>query len=121
MSSAISQRHDFPASFGIAVAEQAGINEARGRRIEALMDEQGWGPSHLSEVTGAHRNLITGWKAGKPVSSDHMERLAVALETTRRYIETGEGDSHYPRGLPPLLLLRQMAEEAPEGPAAPKS
>jgi transcriptional regulator with XRE-family HTH domain len=111
MSSTTAQRTTFPVSFGSAVAEQAGINEARGRRIEALMDNQGWGPSDLARVMRVARTLIYGWKAGKPISSEHLERLAVALETTRHYIQTGEGDAHYPRELPPLLYLKQLAEE----------
>lgn len=111
MSSTTAQKPCFPATFRASVAEQAGINEARGRRIEALMDNQGWGPSDLARVMRVARNLIYGWKAGKPVSSEHLERLAVALETTRHYIQTGEGAAHYPRELPPLLYLKQMAEK----------
>lgn len=86
-------------------------NPERGRRIEELMDRSGWTPAPLGRAMRVDRGLIYGWKAGKPISSDHLERLAVALETTRHYIQTGEGDAHYPRGLPPLLYLKQLAEE----------
>lgn len=74
------------------------------------MTRQGWQPSSLARVLRCHRNLITGWKAGRPISSDLLERLAVALETTRTYIETGEGEPHYPRTDPPALILKQLAD-----------
>jgi len=86
-------------------------NAARGKRIEELMDRQGWSPSDLGRAMRVDRTLIYGWKSGRAVSSAHLERLAVALETTRHYIQTGEGDAHYPRELPPLLYLKQLAEE----------
>jgi len=89
----------------------AGIDPARGQRIEDLMTRQGWSPSHLGRVLRADRKLIYGWKAGRPISSDLLERLAVALETTRLYIETGEGDAHYPRSEPPALILKQLADD----------
>ena len=39
-----------------------------------------------------------------------VERLAVALETTKSYIMTGEGPEHYPGEVPPALLLKQLAD-----------
>lgn len=92
------------------MAEKGGVNPERGERIDALMTRQGWQPSHLARVIGVHRNRISDWRAGRPISSDAMERLAVALETTRLFIETGEGDAHYNRGVPPALLLKQLAD-----------
>jgi len=93
------------------MAERSGVNPARGERIEALMTRQGWQPTALARVLRCDRNLIPGWKAGRPISSDLLERLAVALETTRLYIETGEGDAHYPRTDPPALILKQLADD----------
>jgi hypothetical protein len=87
------------------------VNKARGERIERLMTRQNCGVSHLARLVDVDRKAVYGWKAGKPIDPAYFERLAVALETTQRYIETGDGDSHYPRGLPPLLLLKQMAAE----------
>jgi transcriptional regulator with XRE-family HTH domain len=92
------------------MAERSGVNPVRGERIEALMARQGWQPTALARVMRCDRNLITGWKAGRPISSDLLERLAVALETTRTYIETGEGDAHYPRTDPPALILKELAD-----------
>jgi len=99
------------------MAERGGVNGARGERIEALMVRQGWQVNALARAMGVHRNLISGWKAGKPISSDALERLTVALETTRLYIETGEGDAHYNRGVPPALLLKQLADSLGLDPA----
>lgn len=89
----------------------ANIDPARGQRIEDLMTRQGWSPSHLARTIGADRKLIYGWKQGRPVSSIHMEGLAIALETTRTYIESGEGEMHHPRADPPALILKQLSED----------
>jgi transcriptional regulator with XRE-family HTH domain len=90
------------------------VDAERGRRIERLMDLQGWKPTPLARVMRVDRTQVYNWKAGRAISSDSLERLAVALETTRLYIETGEGEPHYPRGAPPELLLRQLAAAADE-------
>jgi hypothetical protein len=110
MSRALSQKPVVPVSFRSAMAERGAVDTARGERIERLMTRQGWQTNSLARVMRVHRNRISDWKAGRPISSDALERLAVALETTRFYIETGQGDAHYPRGLPPALLLKQLAD-----------
>lgn len=86
----------------------------RGHRIERLMDRQGWNPSGLSRVMRVDRGRIYDWRSGEPISSDLMERLAVALETTRLYIQSGEGPDHFPRGEAPELLLRQLLDDPEE-------
>jgi transcriptional regulator with XRE-family HTH domain len=86
----------------------------RGERIETLMTAIGWTPAPLARALRVDRKRIYGWKAGESISPDMLERLAVALETTRHYIETGNGDHHYPRGEPPLLLLKQLADALEE-------
>lgn len=96
-----------------------GADKARGQRLEELIAKQGWQTSHLARVIGIDRKRLYGWKAGEPISSDALERLAVALETTRLFIESGEGPEHYPRGEAPTILLKQLADavaelEAPE-------
>jgi transcriptional regulator with XRE-family HTH domain len=92
------------------MAERGGVNHARGERIEMLMTRQGWQTNSLARALRVHRNRISDWKAGKPPSSDALERLAIALETTRTYIETGEGKQHVPREMPPAVILMQLAD-----------
>lgn len=85
------------------------------------MTTVGWKPKALARAMRVDRGRIYGWKAGEAISPDMLERLAVALETTRHYIETGKGDRHYPRGEPPLLLLKQLADALEElGPEEPQ-
>jgi transcriptional regulator with XRE-family HTH domain len=85
-------------------------DQKRGERIEVLMTAQGWGPAALARAMRVDRKRIYGWKAGEAISSDMLERLAVALESTRRYIETGEGDPYYHRETPPALILKEIAD-----------
>ncbi len=85
-------------------------DKERGRRIERLISEQGWDIAHLARLIRVDRKVIYGWRQGKGISSEALERLAVALETTRRFIETGEGPAHYPRGAAPAVLLKQLAD-----------
>ncbi len=123
MSTTFSKSGDFATKFFPAMADER-RDPRRGERIEELMTAVGWKPAALSRALQVDRARIYGWKSGDAISPDMLERLAVALETTRRYIETGEGDRHYPRGEPPLLLLKQLAdaleeltaEDAPERP-----
>lgn len=110
MSRALSQKPVIPFNFPAAMAERGGVDTARGERIEALMARQGWQPSDLARAMRVHRNRIADWKAGRPISSPLLERLAVALESTRLYIETGEGDPVYHRETPPALILKELAD-----------
>jgi hypothetical protein len=117
MSTTIPKAQQFPTNF-LALMAGEKVDPVRGERIERLIDRQGWGPSHLARVMRCDRSLIYNWKAGKEISSDLLERLAVALETTRLYIETGEGDAQYHREEPPAVILKQLADAAEEERAA---
>ena len=110
MSRAISKKILVPVNLPAAMAERGGVDTARGERIEALMTRQGWQPSDLARAMRVHRNRIADWKAGRPISSPLLERLAVALESTRLYIETGEGEPYYHRETPPALILKELAD-----------
>jgi transcriptional regulator with XRE-family HTH domain len=90
----------------------ASRNPQRGERIEQLMTGQGWRPAPLARALRVDRKRIYEWREGAGISSDMLERLAVALESTRAYIETGEGDPFFHREDPPLLLLTQLADAA---------
>ena len=94
----------------LACMTQPGADEERGKRIEALMTRQGEDPSHLARIMRVDRKLIYNWKVGKPISGESLERLAVALETTKRYIMTGGGPDHYPGKEPPALILKELAD-----------
>lgn len=113
MSTTIPKPPQFPVRFFPAMADET-VDLGRGRRVEELMTAVGWKPSALARALRVDRGRIYGWKSGQSISPDMLERLAVALETTRRYIETGEGEPHYPRGDPPALLLKQLADALAE-------
>jgi transcriptional regulator with XRE-family HTH domain len=90
------------------------FDKARGERIEQLMTAQGWTPAHLARVIRADRKAIYEWKDGKRVSSEALERLVLALGTSRRFIETGEGEMFVPREEAPAVLIRQLADALDE-------
>lgn len=99
-------------SFPALVAED--LDKARGERIEDLMTAQGWNPTHLARVIRVDRSLIYDWKDGRRVSSEALERLVLALGTSRRYIETGEGEPFVPRDEAPAILIKQLADALAE-------
>lgn len=101
-----------PSTFPALMA--AGIDKERGKRVELLMSEQGWDVAHLARLIRVDRKAVYDWKNGKGIGSESLERLAVALETTRRFIETGEGAAHYPRSSAPAVLLKQLADALEE-------
>lgn len=95
----------------------AEMDNERGERIALLISEQGWEISHLARLIRVDRKAIYDWLKGGGISSEALERLAVALETTRRFIQTGDGPAHHPRGAAPAVLLRQLADDL-EAPAS---
>jgi Cro/C1-type HTH DNA-binding domain len=90
--------------------ERPGTDQERGKRIEDLMARQGEDSSHLARIMRVDRSQIYNWKSGKPISGESLERLAAALETTKRFIMTGEGPDHHLGGGPPALVLKDLAD-----------
>jgi len=111
MSTTLSKSQHFPAKF-LAVMAETRVDKERGERIERLMERQGWKIAPLARAIGIDRKRIYEWRSGEPIGSDSLERLAVALETDRLYIETGEGEPHRPREEPPALLLKRLLDAA---------
>lgn len=64
---------------------------ARGERIADLMRRAGWTDITLAERIGCDRGGPWRWQQGKPISGRHIGLLVEALETTRRWIVSGEG------------------------------
>jgi hypothetical protein len=94
----------------------------RASRLLALVEDQGWEKTHLARTIGADPSRVHGWLAGEPISSEHIEGLARALETTRLYIMSGDGPKYRPTmvaRLDPLDLARaaehlETARQPPE-------
>jgi hypothetical protein len=98
----------------------------RAGRLLELMEDQGWSPTHLAKEIArpgetADPSKVYRWLNGETISSEYLTPVCEVLETTRRYLITGEGEPHKPRVIAALdpSALDRVAEHLAKEPKPP--